>query len=232
MNSILNRIREVINQNGISDTAFARSIDVPQATLANMFQRDSEPKPSWLKLISEKYNVSASWLLTGEGSMYDKSPSNENAVAEVSSGESKIPILSQKVSCGPGQTWESEQNIAEYIDINSLSPKLKGQNVYGFRASGTSMLGAGIKDGDIVLFNADKGSVPEDGIYVFSLDGEAFCKRLEFERLSNTIKIYSVRVADLEKAELIKTLSAEDEGFTDRFNLFGRVFWILRMIDR
>lgn len=216
----------------LTQQELAKQLDISTSAIANIENGARDISKQLMKTIVQKFNVSASWLLTGEGPMYEDKSKDVTVPVEVSAAGSKIPILNQKVSCGPGQTWESEQNIAEYIDINSLSPKLKGQNVYGFRASGTSMLGAGIKDGDIVLFNADKGSVPEDGIYVFSLDGEAFCKRLEFERLSNTIKIYSVRVADLEKAELIKTLSAEDEGFTDRFNLFGRVFWILRMIDR
>ena len=66
-----------------------------------------------------------------------------------------------------------------------------------------------------------------DGIYVFSLDGDAYCKRLEFDRLANRIKIYSVRVADLEKAELLRTLDSTDEGFAERFQLFGKVFsWV------
>ena len=144
----------------------------------------------------------------------------------------RIPILSQKVSCGHGESWESEQNITEYISLSSLSPALKGR-VYGFRVAGTSMLGAGIKDGDIVIFDSSSGQDLADGIYVFSLDGDAYCKRLEFDRLANRIKIYSVRVADLEKAELLKTLDSTDEGFSERFRLFGRVFsWVHVISDR
>ena len=64
-------------------------------------------------------------------------------------------------------------------------------------------------------------------LYVFGLDGEAYCKRLEFDSIANRIKIYSVRVADLEKAELLKTLDSNEEGFVERFKLFGKVFsWI------
>jgi len=35
----------------------------------------------------------------------------------------KIPLLRQKVSCGPGEDWQTEENIKEYIDIFSLLPK-------------------------------------------------------------------------------------------------------------
>lgn len=174
-----------------------------------------------LKLISA-FNLNHDWLLTGEGSMFVE---GSNAEVPAQKGV-KIPLLSQKVSCGPGQSWESEQNITEYISLSSLSPALSGR-VYGFRVSGTSMLGAGIKDGDIVIFDASPNQELTDGIYVFSLDGDAYCKRLEFDRLANLIKIYSVRVADLEKAELLKTLNSTDEGFAERFNLFGKVFsWL------
>ena len=175
-----------------------------------------------LKLISE-FKLNHDWLLTGEGEMFaEKEKENLPCSREV-----KIPVLSQKVSCGPGKSWESEQNITEYISLASLSPKLNAGKIYAFRVAGTSMLGAGIKDGDIVIFDASPDQDMTDGIYVFSLDGDAYCKRLEFDRLANRIKIYSVRVADLEKAELLKTLNSNDEGFADRFQLFGKVFsWL------
>lgn len=222
MNSILNRIREVINHSGLSDASFAKSLSVPQATFSNMFQRESEPKPSWLQSIISIYKVNAHWLLTGEGEMFTKTESEKVPCVK----DVMVPVLSQKVSCGPGVEWNSEQNITEYISLASLSPALSGK-VYGFRVAGTSMLGAGIKDGDIVIFDASPNQNLTDGIYVFSLDGDAYCKRLEFDRLANRIKIYSVRVADLEKAELLRTLDSTDAGFAERFQLFGKVFsWV------
>lgn len=222
MNSLLNRIREIINQSGLSDAAFAKSLSVPQATFSNMFQRESEPKPSWLQSIISIYKVNAHWLLTGEGEMFTKTESEKTPCVK----DVMVPVLSQKASCGPGVEWNSEQNITEYISLATLSPALSGK-VYGFRVAGTSMLGTGIKDGDIVIFDASPDQNLTDGIYVFSLDGDAYCKRLEFDRLANRIKIYSVRVADLEKAELLRTLDSTDEGFAERFQLFGKVFsWV------
>ena len=222
MNSILNRIREVINHSGLSDASFAKSLSVPQATFSNMFQRESEPKPSWLQSIISIYKINAHWLLTGEGEMFTKTESEKTPCVK----DVMVPVLSQKASYGPGVEWNSEQNITEYISLATLSPALSGK-VYGFRVVGTSMLGAGIKDGDIVIFDASPDQNLTDGIYVFSLDGDAYCKRLEFDRLANRIKIYSVRVADLEKAELLRTLDSTDEGFAERFQLFGKVFsWV------
>ena len=166
-------------------------------------------------------NINIQWLLTGEGAMFiseETMPAVRNEA---------IPILSQKVSCGSGVNWENEQNIVEYLDIQNLVPALKNRQLYGFRVSGTSMIGAGIKNNDIVIFSSEQNYVYNDGVYVFSLDGDVYCKRLEFDPIANRIKIYSVRVADIEKAELLTTLTSTDTTFTERFQLFGKVeFWI------
>ena len=219
MNTILIRIRKIITQTGLSDTVFAESIGIRQSTLSNMFMRESDPKAEVLQKIREKYKINSEWLLTGEGAMFiseETMPAVRNEA---------IPILSQKVSCGSGVNWESEQNIVEYLDIKDLA--LKNRPLYGFRVNGTSMIGAGIRNNDIVVFSSQQNLAYNDGIYVFSLDGDVYCKRLEFDPIASRIKIYSVRVADLEKAELLTTLTSTDTTFTERFQLFGKVeFWI------
>ena len=222
MSEISLRLKEIVKYTGLSDRAFAQSIDLAQTTFTNILLKGTEPKSDVLRAIIEKYKINAHWLLTGEGEMFTKTETEKNPCVK----DVMVPVLSQKASCGPGVEWNSEQNITEYISLATLSPALSGK-VYGFRVVGTSMLGAGIKDGDIVIFDASPDQNLTDGIYVFSLDGDAYCKRLEFDRLANRIKIYSVRVADLEKAELLRTLDSTDEGFAERFQLFGKVFsWV------
>lgn len=227
MSEISLRLKEIVNYTGLSDRAFAQSIDLAQTTFTNILLKGTEPKSDVLRAIIEKYKVNAHWLLTGEGEMFTKTESEKTPCVK----DVMVPVLSQKASCGPGVEWNSEQNITEYISLASLSPALSGK-VYGFRVAGTSMLGAGIKDGDIVIFDASPDQNLTDGIYVFSLDGDAYCKRLEFDRLANRIKIYSVRVADLEKAELLRTLDSTDEGFAERFQLFGKVFSWVHLVAR
>lgn len=222
MSEISLRLKEIVKYTGLSDRAFAQSIDLAQTTFTNILLKGTEPKSDVLRAIIEKYKINAHWLLTGEGEMFSKTETEKTPCVK----DVMVPVLSQKASCGPGVEWNSEQNITEYISLATLSPALSGK-VYGFRVVGTSMLGAGIKDGDIVIFDASPDQNLTDGIYVFSLDGDAYCKRLEFDRLANRIKIYSVRVADLEKAELLRTLDSTDEGFAERFQLFGKVFsWV------
>jgi transcriptional regulator with XRE-family HTH domain len=143
----------------------------------------------------------------------------------------KIPMLRQKVSCGSGADWESEENIEEYIEVQTLIPRLGIGRIFAVKAQGSSMLGAGIHEGDYVFFDGNAEQLPHDGIYVFALDGEVYCKRLEFDRLSRKVKIFSVRVSDLEKAELVVSLSTEDSSFADRFCIFGKVTRCIRVIE-
>ena len=216
------QIRAIRKSKGMTQQEFAAFMEVSSSSIANIENGTREISKAMMKSIVEKCGINAHWLLTGEGEMFTKTESEKTPCVK----DVMVPVLSQKASCGPGVEWNSEQNITEYISLASLSPALSGK-VYGFRVAGTSMLGAGIKDGDIVIFDASPDQNLTDGIYVFSLDGDAYCKRLEFDRLANRIKIYSVRVADLEKAELLRTLDSTDEGFAERFQLFGKVFsWV------
>lgn len=183
--------------------------------------KSKNPGADFVLSLIEKFNLNPDWLLTGEGEMFKQNP--EENLPDPVTYQVRIPVMSHNIVCD-GANWENERNIEEYIDINNLSPSLKGRRIIGFRAKGTSMIGAGINNNDIVLFTPETDSKPEDGLYVFSLDGDAYCKRLEFDPIAKRIKIYSVRVADLEKAELLTTLCSTDPGYEERFYLFGKVF--------
>ena len=164
--------------------------------------------------------INIDWLLTGEGEMFKQGKEAESAVAV---STPKIPILRQKVSCGPGQGWESEDNIESYIEPLSPLPCLSGRNVYAFRASGVSMIGLGIQDGDVVFFDGSSDQRTRDGIYVFGFAGDAYCKLLRFEPLENKVMVYSVQKPDLREAELVRTIDAD----SNEFHIFGRVLaWL------
>ena len=171
--------------------------------------------------MAAEYNISLNWLCFGIEPKYltDKIPTLPAKVETA-----KIPLLSQKVSCGPGQDWESENNIIDYIDIFNIS-RVKLNRLFALQVEGSSMIGAGIHSGDYVLFDGGLDQRVKDGLYVFALDGEVYCKRLEFDM--NKINIFSVRYTDLDKAELMKTLDTQDMNTAERLTIFGRVlYWI------
>lgn len=67
---VLQRIREVIKYQGVSDRKFSEMINIPQTSLSTLFSRGSEPKVSIISSILNAFPlISAEWLLRGEGNM-------------------------------------------------------------------------------------------------------------------------------------------------------------------
>jgi DNA-binding XRE family transcriptional regulator len=236
-------LRQIRASLGIGQTEFAQILDIPRTSLINYEKGTSNPSLEVIGVLKKKYSLNTDWFLTGEGSPFqmsniDESDSNSLAGTSIKNlqlagnfytdtNSRKVPLLRQKVSCGPGMDWDSDDNIEEYISIDSLIPRLDLDRIFAMKAQGSSMLGAGIRNGDYLFFDADNSQNLRDGLYVFALDGDVYCKRLEIDTLAETIKIFSMRSADLEKAELIKTLNIKDPDFTTRFYIFGRVTsWI------
>jgi phage repressor protein C with HTH and peptisase S24 domain len=226
MNTVQERLR-IIRKNigGLSQDELAIKTGSKRTTIAGYEAGVSLPHAEFLTALNKNYGINSNWLLTGEGDMFIKSSSESEK--EITPVGHQIPVLRQKVSCGKGQNWDDETNIERYVNVFDIIPHLRTGKVYAVPVSGSSMLGVGIRDGDIVLFDAAKSQDTNDGIYVFSLDGDVFCKRLEFDALTKQIKVFSVRVADLEKAELAMSFKADDPALSERLTIFGRVHaWI------
>lgn len=222
MNSDMNkRLTEIRVNLGLTKKEFADSLAIASTVIVDIENGKREPSKNLLLTVAAEYSISLNWLCFGiePKNLPDKIPSLPAKIETT-----KIPLLSQKVSCGPGQDWESENNIIDYIDVFNVF-RLKVNRLFALRVEGSSMAGVGIQSGDYVLFDGALDQRVRDGLYVFSLDGEVFCKRLEFDM--NKIKIYSVRHADLDKAELMRTLDTQDMSTAERLTIFGRVlYWI------
>lgn len=213
------RIIDIIEEK--SQKSICKELGIRPQYLSDLRSGKSKnPNSDFVLKLIDTFNLNSSWLLTGEGEMFKTGKEAESAVAV---SAPKIPILRQKVSCGPGQGWESEDNIESYIEPLSPLPCLSGRNVYAFRASGVSMIGLGIQDGDVVFFDGSSDQRTRDGIYVFGFAGDAYCKLLRFEPLENKVMVYSVQKPDLREAELVRTIDAD----SNEFHIFGRVLaWL------
>ena len=172
-----------------------------------------------LKLI-DHFKLNYEWLLTGKGELFI------STVKQTVDISYRIPLLRQSVSCGTGQNWEDADVVEEYLEPLETFPALKNANIYAFRARGLSMVGVGIQDGDIILFDGNTNNLMDD-LYVFALDGNVYCKLLKFDTIHKQIQIYSVQKQDLTKAELIHVVDTDKEDSIDRLHIFGRVLaWI------
>lgn len=83
--SVNQRIRLFIDYLGINDNQFAKNICITQSVIASMFSRKTEPSTKVITAILNTYaNLSAEWLLRGEGNMikHEKSYNSEKLYEE------------------------------------------------------------------------------------------------------------------------------------------------------
>ena len=213
------RLFQIREKLGLNQTFFAKKLNLLTQTYSR-YEKGERDLPDSVKIILRESGVNIDWLLTGEGEMF------RGETKEVSQTYAKIPLLRQRVSCGPGKNWEDSDAVETYIEPLCLIPSFRNKNIYAFRAEGLSMVGAGIHDGDIVLFDAGSNA-PEDDIYVFAWEGNVFCKLLKFNEFEHIINVYSVHSKEIDKAELLKKLDMNNPEVIDNFRLFGRVLgWI------
>ena len=218
---IIEQAEILIENQGFDRASLARKLGFPSRYIADIKAGKSKnPSSGFILALINKLNFNPIWLETFEGEMLLSS-----APAKIEDTGYKVPLLSQKVSCGLGESWENEDNIVDYIE---LIPQLTTGRHYAFKTSGSSMLGAGIRNGDYIIFDTEIGFIPIDDIYVFMMDGDLYCKRLEFDKLAGKLKIFSVREADLEKAELLKTIDLTDSSYINSFRIFGRMRCLIR----
>lgn len=71
-NKISDRIKQVIDAKGMSIAAFEKSVDLSNGTLQKAILRGSDVVGATLRTIVLVHDVSADWLLTGRGDMFNK----------------------------------------------------------------------------------------------------------------------------------------------------------------
>lgn len=218
MYSILNRIREVIVKSGMSDNAFAKSIEVPQATFSNMFQRKSEPKPSWLKTISEKYNISANWLLTGEGKMCEtKDVATKEQIAN-------IPIIKNKIEKSQEIVLNNQEIIDGHISLSAMFPVPK-ENLAAFIMNDNSMSGAGFLMQDILFIDTRSCGLDDDA-YLFVQNEKVYCRLFLFEEISNTVRICAMHTPDIRDVSVLDKIKIPE--MENKYKIIGKVLAFLR----
>ena len=111
MGNILSRIEEISRREGLTITAFERSIGASKGVLSRAINNGTDIQSNWLQIIVEKYpQYSSRWLLTGIGDMVFQPP-KENE--ENFSDNPKISLELSKVSHEEGQG-------VPYFDVDFL----------------------------------------------------------------------------------------------------------------
>jgi len=160
----MNRIKEVLEQNGIKQVWLAEKLDKSFNMVNAYVQNRRQPSLKNIFKIAEILKVPAKDLLANESSLEEKiSLQYEKTV--------KIPLLGN-VACG--LPIFAEENVEATIPISIRLIK-KGYKYFLLRAKGSSMDNAGINDGDLVLIRHQQQAINGDRV-VALIDDEATIK--------------------------------------------------------
>lgn len=168
-------IKSYTTEHSISLREFSRKANLSNTYISNLV--NGEDKNPSLEAISK---IAAAMGMTSQ-QLFDCVDGEQTFAVNKRFSSSKVPLYSA-ISCGTGIFVDD--NIEEYLYIPDKLLK-KGKNYYAVTAVGDSMVGKGIKSGDILVF--EKTQILENGeIGSFCIDdNDAVCK--VFRRLSTGI---------------------------------------------
>ena len=69
MNSLSNRILEILEKKGVTRTEFAENLNVTQPYISKIINKGSIPSDRLIEDICQKFNIDEKWLRTGIGKM-------------------------------------------------------------------------------------------------------------------------------------------------------------------
>lgn len=101
----------------------------------------------------------------------------------------QIPLISQRLSCGKGELWDSEVESTSISIMERLAAGQDKESLVAAIVKGDSMIGASLYDGDMVVFS--RGLVSGNGIYAIAIDGEVYVKRLAWNPITRVVTIIS-----------------------------------------
>lgn len=81
MNSMSERIEQLIDALGITKAKFSETLNISPSYVSRMINKGATPSPRLIEDICEKFGASKEWLETGEGDMFVKKTRSE-AIAD------------------------------------------------------------------------------------------------------------------------------------------------------
>lgn len=173
----------------------------------------------WIEEVAVRCNVSADWLLFGEGerSLLDKSLSDDKE-NEDRSRYIQIPLVETELSAGGGSLIDSSR-IIKKIEINPEFIKYKGpMNDMVFMTVHGDSMEPTIAHKDLVLINLSQTTPYSGGVFAMAHDFGVYIKRLTTEPgkliLRSDNKFYDDIVIDL-----------RDEAAMSLVKIIGRAVW-------
>ncbi|MCH4295606.1 LexA family transcriptional regulator [Shewanella sp. 3B26] len=217
--SLPERINELIGDDSIRE--FARSIGLSEGAL-RMHLKGRTPKLAEVIKMARYRGVNLEWLATGKGPKHQTQEESESTYAVVSCAEfdeeyALIDGFHAQVSMGHGAVWENEQ-VKRKLAFRYKWLRYRGLNPEHLRvvfAKGDSMEPT-IHSGDSILVDTSQTQL-DDSIYVLSLGGDLFAKRVQ-RRIDGGIDVISDNTD-------YKTQTVQGSDLK-QLTIVGKVVWV------
>ena len=217
---MINQLKEIRKNTGLTQQEFAKELDVALSTVASVENGTREISKSVMKVLIEKYKVSANWLLTGEGEMFTTPENTEVSKEQITN----IPIIKNKIEKSQEIVLDNKEIIDGHISLSAMFPVPK-ENLAAFIMNDNSMSGAGFLMQDI-LFIDTRSCELEDNAYLFVQNEKVYCRLFLFEEISNTVRICAMHTSDIRDVSVLEEIKIPE--MESNYKIIGKVLAFLR----
>lgn len=181
METLAQRLKVIMNEQGISQNALARMVGVTQPSIKKIIDGDTlEPKK--ILEIANALGVSVEWLKTGKDNASDFSANMEEE--KEGKHQVRIEVLNVYASAGNGEflTGDLAGDI-QAVEFESeyfynLFQRASEKGLAIVNVKGDSMEPT-LTSGDLLFVDTTLNCYQGDGLYVFSLGESLYVKRLQ-----------------------------------------------------
>lgn len=174
---VAERLKELAKDNGMNIKEFSAHIGVSECTVQNCIAGTSLPNDRFLLDLQEKIDVSATWLLGGEGPKYT-GQSHQDMQPD---GTAFIPIPRHAVeaSAGHGALVRDEEGSGYYAYNRKFLERrgLKPDNLAVIAVTGDSREPE-LYDGDLILLDMAQTTPRDSRFYAVRYNTDLFVKRV------------------------------------------------------
>ena len=169
------RLREAMNKEGLKQVDLSRKTGISAPTISEWLKGSYLAKQDKVAILAKALNVSPSWLMGLDDTETEPLPPNCFPIEK-----KKFPLLGN-IACG--EPIFADEDFEGYVEA--------GADIdadFCLRASGDSMIGARIHDGDIV-FIKQQPTVDNGQIAAVLIENEATLKRFYYDQASDTVQL-------------------------------------------
>jgi repressor LexA len=174
------RLRFLRKEKGLTQAELATQLGISKSSV-NMYERgEREPGLEMMESISDYFNVDMDYLY-GRSTTKCRDPLSAPNLSPLPETE-KLPLLG-RIACG--EPLLAIENVEDYVAVPS-----QFHADFVLECRGDSMIGAGIRDGDLVYI-AQTPEVMDGEIAAVLIDDEATLKRVYYDREHSELALFA-----------------------------------------